>query len=359
MDSRRVIKQGESTPPEVLAMFANFAAKEPDPSRKPRIALGLTLMRQVDAKASLQWLTLLRAHWWPGPIFHARNAYVVQARNEVLRQAFLDEGSWDGLLFWDADQVPPVIVPGPLAWKASTGETWPGGIFTEYLQWLYENEPGKGVIGGLYPSREDLWELDKGGRVRQGPHEPIAYKRVDKGYRHLSLEEMVPMLQRPALYRVDAVGTGSMLIRKETLLRLRDTKKPAPIFEAPVLGAQAPQVELDALKVAIEQANAGPAKATLRHLLERLLGHLGGEFGGLQWTEDIRFCHEVVELLGEEIWLDSAVQSAHIADKWIIMKDYLEARGLGTQAHEQSPVAVSHAQENERRKSRIIVPGRA
>jgi hypothetical protein len=50
------------------------------------------------------------------------------------------------------------------------------------------------------------------------------------------------------------------------------------------------------------------------------------------------------------------VQSAHIADKWIIMKDYLEARNIATQAHEQSPVAANHAQENERRKSRIILP---
>lgn len=357
MDSRNVIRQGESTPAEVVAMFANFAAREPDSSRKPRIALGLTLMRQVDARATIQWFTLMRAHWWPGPVFPARNAYVVQARNEVLRQAFADEGSWDALLFWDADQVPPVIVPGPLAWKASTGEIWQGGIFTEYLQWLYENEPAKGVLGGLYPSREDIWELDKEGRVRQGPHEPIAYKRLDQGYRHLSLEEMMPILQRPALYKIDAVGTGSMLIRKEVFKRLRELKKPMPIFEAPVLGALAPQVELQALRTAIEQANAGPAKATLRHLLERLLGHLGGEFGGLQWTEDIRFCHEVVDLLGEEIWLDSAIQSAHIADKWIIMKDYLEARGLATQAHDQSPVAIHRGQEGS--KSRIIVPGRA
>src|ERR1700674_5251242 len=114
-DPRNIIRDGETIPAQVAAMFSNFAMREPDSSRKPRIALGLTLMREVDSKAFLQWVTVLRNHWWPGPTFHARNAYVVQARNEVLRQAFADEGSWDALLFWDADQVLPVIGPGPLS----------------------------------------------------------------------------------------------------------------------------------------------------------------------------------------------------------------------------------------------------
>lgn len=335
-------------------MFANFAAKEPDSTRGPRIALGLTLMREVDTTMFLQWVTVLRSHWWPGPTFHARNAYVVQARNEVLRQAFEAEGEWDALLFWDADQVLPVIVPGPLAWKSAQGNVWEGGIFTDYVQWLYENEPEKPIIGGLYPTRVDLWEFDADGRLRHGPYEPVAYKQSGQGYRHLSPEEVVPMLKRPALYRVDAVGTGSMLIHKELLLRLRDLKKPMPVFEAPVLGAMAEQPELDALEAAIEQAPPGGQKATLRRLLERVKGHLGGQFEGLQWTEDIRFCHEVRERLGEQVWLDTAMQSAHIADKWVTMSDYLQARGFVTQPHEQSPV--SQSQENERRRSKIILP---
>lgn len=317
-ETHQILEEGNRTPKAVQTIIEEYMAREPAPPRGRRIALGVTLLREVDAKAHLRWEQVLRSHWWPGPIFNGRGQYTVQGRNLVLKQAFAELDAWDDLLFWDADQVPPLVVPGPLP------NGWAGGWFTDYIDYLSEHEKDKDVIGGLYFSREDYWQTDETGAIKAGPHEPVAYgSSGENTYRYLTPAELVPMMQRPDLYPVKAVGTGSMLIRKELLLELAALKAPKAIFEAPELKP----------------------------------GELGGVVGS-QWTEDVYFCHEVQTKLHKTIWLDSAMQSAHIAEIWITGAHYLEARGFGTQPHEQSFRAENHAKENERRKSRIIVPGR-
>lgn len=315
-----VIREG-NTAPEVETLFEEAKRREPPPSYGQRIALGLTLLREVDAKVALRWFDLLRRHWWPGPVYNGRGQYTVQARNLVLHQALQELSEWDRLLFWDADQVPPLWMP------ALPDIKWQGGFFTEYLQFLSATQTEKKVIGGLYFSREDYWQTDLFGKIKAGPHEPVAYwgNAEDGTYRYLTLQELAPMLQRRGFHRVKGAGTGCMLIDKAALLELAEVKAPKPIFEAPQL----------------QPGQAG-----------------GGT--GTQWTEDLYFCHEMETKLGNWIWLDSAMEVVHVAEIWITSAHYLESRGISTAPHPASFRAQQETpnrdNENERRKSRIILP---
>lgn len=317
-------------PPAIEARFRGWAEKEPQPTRGVRIALGLTLLSSVDAEVFLRWVDLLRTHWWPGPVFHARDMYVTQARNLVLHKALKRKDEWEALLFWDADQLPGLAVPGPLPWQAANGEIWKGGFLTDYLDWLVVAEPHKKVIAGLYYSKEDNWEVTEAGAIIHGPHDPVAYVSPEgKGYHHLPEELIVPMLQRRGLYQVDGAGTGSMLIRKELIERMRELKG-GDIFEAP------------------------PSRGE------------GDQVPGTQWTEDLYFCEQVRKELGETIWLDTAMESGHFQRRLVVSKTYLEAHGFTTAPHEQTSRAiierdrnlrpVNQSQENERRRNRIILP---
>jgi hypothetical protein len=263
-----------------------------------RIALGLTLGREIDTMIALRWLDLLRSHYWPGPIYAARRAYTVQARNIVIGDAMAEAGAWDALLFWDSDQLPPKMVP-------AYGE-WEGGFLTAYLSWLCDTYP---VVGGLYYSREQRSDPAHG----VFPFEPVAYERVEQGegraagYRPLPPELLVPMLRERGVYRVGGVGTGSMLIRQDVLQRLAALKGPASIVSAPPV----------------------PEGATDRD---------GRPIPGWQWTEDLWLCEEIRTLLEEEIYLDTAAESAHQGDNvWISSEHYLAVRGLlpGQQAPAQ------------------------
>lgn len=320
-ETHQTLEEGNRAPKEVQRIIEEYMAREPSPARGRRIALGETVLREVDGKAHLRWKQLLRSHWWPGPTYNGKGQYTVQARNLVLKQAFDDLHSWDDLLFWDADQVPPLIVP------ALPDIGWMGGFFTDYIDWLSLSQTDKPVIAGLYFSREDYWQLNEMGQVKAGPHEPLGYTaNSDGSYRFLREPEIIPMLQKRGMYRVAGAGTGSMLIRKEVLLALAEKKHPRAIFEAPMLEPGAP--------------GGGP---------------------GSQWTEDLYFCHEVKKELGGQIWLDTAMESAHVAEMWITSAHYLDARGYQTAPHEDSlrgqmRQPVNQSRENERRRSKIILP---
>lgn len=327
MSDPQIIRRGEQEPAAVADRFRKYAEGEPASTRPRRIAFCLTLLAEVQAEVVLRWFNLFRSHWWPGPIYHARDMYVTQARNFVLAQALREKDHWDDVLFWDSDQMPPIEVPGPLPWQAANGEFWQGGFFTDYLQWLAESEPHKKVIGGLYYSKEDTIELTQDGKLVHGPHDPVAYREHEGGYHHLAESDLLPMLVRRGLYQVDGVGTGSMLIRKEIIERMHELKG-GDIFEAP------------------------PAR-----------GVAGQEPGG-QWTEDLYFCDQVRKELKEIVWLDTAMESAHFQRRPVVSKTYLEAHGYTTGPHEQSVRALMDqermraAQDKRERKasSRIIVP---
>ena len=327
--THQVLEEGNKTPMNIRAVLHGYDEREPPTKASGRIALGLTLLREMDAKVALRWFQVFRSHWWPGPVYNGRGQYTVQARNYVLEQFFAELGESEALFYWDSDQVPPLVVPGPLP------NGWQGGYFTDYLDYLLDHEPDKEVIAGLYFSREDYWQTDEAGKVKAGPHEPLAYwTNADGGYRFLTDAELIPMLQRPGLHPIKAAGTGSMLIRKSLLLEMAELKAPRPVFEASMI-------------------EPGDKRGLV----------------GSQWTEDVYFCHEVQTRLHKTIWLDTAMQSAHVAEIWVNAAHYLEARGYQTQPHPQSmkgrPVnehdtgkygKVNRTQEEERRRSRIILP---
>ena len=316
-------------PQAIEERFASYAAKEPPPTQAGRVALGLTIVNDVQPEIFLRWITLLRSHWWPGPTYHARDMYVTQARNLVLHDALKESESWEALLFWDQDQLPPLLVPGPLSWQASNGEFWQGGFFTEYVQWLIKAEPHKKVIAGLYSSKQDDWELtnDDPPKIIMGPHDPVAYTEENGGYHHLAEPEYLPMLMKRGLYQVDGAGTGSMLIRREIVERMRELKG-GDIFEAPPSRGVADQIP------------------------------------GTQWTEDLYFCDQVRKELHETIWLDTAMESGHFQRKLRTAQDYLQAHGYTTTPHEQTSRALieqarmARAEEKRERKAqgRIWTP---
>ena len=83
-------------------------------------------------------IALLRTHWWPGPTFPYRPAYIVHARNEITQRALL-RGDWDDFLWIDSDIVPDMNLPVRIA---ELVESEP------YLA------PSGGVICGSYSMKE-------------------------------------------------------------------------------------------------------------------------------------------------------------------------------------------------------------
>jgi len=229
------------------------------------ISLGLTLQRQVDSDVFLMWVGNLRRMPFLGPVYNGRSSYIAQARNIVVQQFLAEtEDPSRALLFWDADQVPPV----------GLGDGTP---FLEHVLDLEsQNLP---AVGMLYFRREQ-------------PFEPVAYTRDERArYHHLTLEQMIPKLTVRGCYEVDAVGAGALLIQRRVLEHLQRVKAPRPIFETPMV-----DVEKE------------PGLA------------------GLSWTEDTFFCYELQEL-GYKIWLDTRGESAHIAEIPINARHYLPAHG--------------------------------
>lgn len=250
------------------------------------ISLGLLLDRGIDATTFISWIRNLRAHPWPGPTHEARRMYPVQGRNIVIRKFLEEEDPSPFLLFWDSDNFPP----------EQLGD---GRPFLKYVDELAErNEP---VIGFLY-YRRDV------------PHDPVAYRFPEgKPPAPLDVNDMLPKLRVRGTYEVDAVGTGTMLIRRDVITHLKQHKAPKAIFETP-------QLTYDM------QPNAE----------------------GLNWTEDMYFCRETRDL-GYKVWLDTAGECAHIAEIPINSRHYLPAHGvMGGNRAQQTPAEAA--------RSRIIIP---
>lgn len=275
---------------------------------RPLIALGIPTERAIHNYIFLRWLELLRSYDWPGPIFYVRGAPgFAAARNTIMGLAWASEEPWDALLFWDSDQLPPLAMP----WPNHSNLRLPGWDtyaplgpehFLHYLDRLLIENPDKEVVAGLYWSR-DL------GHDGKPPFEPLAYRAQphedgSPGFRHLSASEVVPMIEARGLYRVDGAGTGSMLIRRSVFERLREAKAGRPLFEQPMLTT--------------------------------------GRQAGLNWTEDLLFCHEISTLLDPpvEIWLDTCMESGHQTDVWVSTEHYLATRGMLRQPEQPKRILV-------------------
>lgn len=243
-----------------------------------RLAVGFTTERGINNLIFLRWLELLSDYPATVDITYARGAPgFAAARNIVMRRFW--ETTADALLFWDSDQLPP-------RWVRYRGEQIPT---LDYLHRVMADEPDKEVIAGLYWSRDI-------GVAGELPFEPLAYEfspaqgDEPEGFRRCSVQTMVKYVGERGLYPVAAAGTGSMLIRRSVLERLRDAKAPAPLFEQPQLGS--------------------------------------GRQREWQWTEDLFFCHELRTRLDPpvQVWLDSRLESGHQTDVWVNAEHYLATR---------------------------------
>lgn len=331
----------------------------------PKIGLGLTLLQQVDSFVMMRWVELLRSHYWPGPVLNGRRAYVSMARNIIIDEFFQrDEhphpwddwqpGELEGLLFWDSDQLPTMVIP-----------QWDGSfkILTRHIQDLIVEHPEVECFGGLYFSRETDFVKNAADQIVKFPHEPVAYERLPDprwghGYRYLSWErmknEILSLEGRFKLHKVGGVGTGAMFIRKSLLQRMATGKQAGAMTEAmryqraaQLAGDDAEisdwlQIKADAMK----QRASAPMPIFENPDLQ----------DGRTWTEDLHFCEQVQNLDPPgEIWLDAANESAHLGDRiWIRSQHYLAAHGeIGLRA--DSAMALEKA-ASQATSSKIILP---
>lgn len=94
--------------------------------------------------------------------------------------AVLKEDTWDRLLIWEADMLPPV-----------------DGI-TRIAQYPDDLD----IVGGLYFQHRE-------------PHHPMVFEQHDENhYKTLHYSQINPMVENPGLYPVDAVGFGFTSIHR-------------------------------------------------------------------------------------------------------------------------------------------------
>jgi len=122
---------------------------------------------------------------------------------------------------------------------------------------------------------------------RGEPYEPMAYRLAGKD----QLEAMIEAAYAPGLYECDAMSTGAMMIARSVFERL-----PYPWFQYDYRAAASlawPDCALESID------NIG-----LR-------------------SEDLYFC-ELCRNAGIKLWIDTTVQSAHAARRWVTRDTFVE-----------------------------------
>lgn len=242
-----------------------------------RTALAMVGRTSVDFEVMAMWINTLRKVHWPGPCYlmpeiYAAGAWigVVPARNYVTYMALQRADEWDSILWIDADHL------------VSTG-------IIERIE-----EVGHlPIVCGPYFGREYPFEIqafDLAG-PEEGPKGTV--KPIDS-------PRLVPLLQsgRPALLEVAGGGTGCMLIRKDVLVRMAELRGAPDIWRAD-------RIPWEWQRTLIEQGR--PASGVM--------------------TEDILFCLDVREHLGEvtHLDLDPRMETGHIRREATDRRTYLAA----------------------------------
>jgi len=217
-----------------------------------------------------QWIQILRAQPWPGPCFHHRDLYPAEGRNVITRGALSTPG-WDDLLWVDSDHLPNPAFIGRIA----------------------EYPLEAAVVVGTYFNREYPYEL----QAYEAPAKDGTPGLLGGGVYPLRVLEM---LEKPGLYPVGGGGTGWMLIRRAVLEAMQEWKGPGQVWEVSGLGPQPP----------------------------------GDLPRGIDIGEDIKFCLEVAQLLGLQVWLDTdaRIESGHVGSM-IYNHDHWAAAHLVTDAY--------------------------
>lgn len=214
------------------------------------VALAMVGRSSVSFEVLKQWIGALRAVHWPGPTFimpeiYAAGAWigVVPLRNLVTYQALKDP-TWPYLLWVDADH------------KVQSG------IFGRLREHM---ESRLAVVGGCYFGRSYPFEVQ-------------AFSERDAGgVKYVPPQVLVPALYPPrsTIMAVAGCGTGCMLIRRDVLERMAELRGAGNVWRAD--------------RVPWEQQ-------------VKLLDS-GEDISGVM-TEDILFCLDVADELGEQVWLD-------------------------------------------------------
>jgi len=261
-----------------------------------RIALAMVGRSTVSFEVLKQWIGTLRQVHWPGPTFLMPEIYaaghwtgVVPLRNLCTYTALRDP-DWDYLLWIDADH------------KVTYG------IFERCQEHARARLP---IVCGLYYAREY-------------PHEVQAFGgRTAGGVIHVSPGVLVqyfltgqlpdgptrrPMPQGAPLLAVAGGGTGCMLIRRDVLELMAERRT----------GPEDPDGTMS-----IWRADR-VAPLEQRKLLER-----GENISGVM-TEDILFCLDVADELGETVWLDldARMETGHQGEITIDRRAYVAAHQL-------------------------------
>jgi hypothetical protein len=241
-----------------------------------RIALAMVGRSSVSFEVLKQWIGALREIHWPGPTFLMPEIYaagewigVVPARNLCTHVA-LQRPDWDGILWIDADHK----------------------INHQMFERLQEHMRAKrAVVGGPYYMRGYPFEINAFG------------ERTRDGVMYVPPQTLVPLLDPPrsTVIPVAGVGTGTMLVRRDVLERMAELRGAGNIWHAE--------------KIPWEQQIA---------FLER-----GEPLSGVM-TEDILFCLDVAELLGEQVWLDldPRMETGHQGEQTVDRRHYLAAHQI-------------------------------
>jgi hypothetical protein len=306
--------------------------------RERRIALAMAGRSQVSFEVMGQWIAALRHQYWPGPTFTVPEIYlaghwtgVTPLRNLATYHALRDT-SWDNLLWIDADHRIhhhlftrcQQVAHLPLVCGPYFGRNYPFEI-----QAFSERQPG-GVMyvppTVLVPVFEALM---RGQDVRPllgalG----VQWHSVDAG--------------GAPLIPVAGGGTGCMLIRRDVLERMAERRGAGNVWR-------------------VERV---PWEEQVKLLEE------GESISGVL-TEDILFCQDVAEELGEQTWLDldPRLETGHMGEEPRDRRHYiashraqvpaavlpglaadLERRGYELVSEEGRPVNTARERERNRRR---------
>lgn len=251
---------------------------------EPVIALAMVGRTVVHFDVLTQWIHALRQRPWPGPTFLMPEIYAAGAwtgvtplRNLCTYRALQDK-SWDYLLWIDADHRVNHALFGRLQEHAA-----------ERLA----------IVGGPYFGRS--W-----------PFEIQAFsERHEDGVSYVPPQVLIPALRNPAalpdaprvgtspwpVLPVAGCGTGCMLIRRDLLERMAEVH--GHVLNIWRVERLAPDAQL--------------------RLLE------GGESISGVMTEDILFCLDAADHLGEQTWLDldPRMETGHIGEETRDRRHYL------------------------------------
>jgi hypothetical protein len=148
-----------------------------DETLRGRLLLGLPLYTHVSTNWFIRFLSIDRSS--VVDTIAIRKMYLASAMDHMVSQA-LESNDWDRLVVYEADMMPPL----------------------ECLNRIAGYPDSLDIVGSIYFQHPP-------------PHVPVVYNQVDdEHWKPLHHSQIKPMMDRPGLYPVDAVGMGLTSIHR-------------------------------------------------------------------------------------------------------------------------------------------------